>query len=469
MTKRNLKNIKSTIDSIKLIDNEKCWLLTDELNQKYCLVKESNQFLMKRNILANEKLHNDVLKSKNLNNTTFKLKDSNVEIRITDSIFKSHNWIETISFSITSFETIKFRDNRFFQFVVSSNNKKLNLYNIFDCMISVSTDTHTNALNGITFTVQDIRFNLYLVDDYFIIENLCELEFETFDGYIRNILLCFGFITGYAPMQQGYFFSYGDTAFEHGDEFAYSAAFSSTYSSSLKPINTILFYSFISDGTNEEKRKELEDSYKKDLYLISKDTFSKLCNLSIENKKLARAVELALEASQTSLESQGIVYSVVLEILSGYMYDEKPEKLKPIADKTKAKKLIENLHEVAKQNLDNYENSAIYKKIENLNSPTNRDMLLKPFEILKIELDEIDKKIINHRNDFLHCNDFIEGDELLEFAQNHFYINLKLNFLVNALILKVAGHKGKIVNYVKVYLDDMEAVKNEEFYKSIGE
>lgn len=468
MTRRDLENIKETIDSVNMIDEEKCWLLTNDSNQKYCLVKESDKFLMKRNIRTDENLENRNFRLENLNNKTFKCSESDLEIVVIDSIFKSHNWIESISFGITSFETRNFRSNSFFQLVFLSDNKKLDIQTVFDCLISVNTDSCINLYNGIAFNVQDIEFNLYLAEGYLIVENLDKLEFEKFNGYVRKVLLSFGFLTGYVPMEKGYYFSYKDNKFNSNEEFAYYEDFASTYISSLKPIDTGLFYSYMQNSNNEETRKELEDKYEKDLYKISKDIFSNLCNLSIENKKFARVIELVLEANQPSLEVQGIAYSVVLEILSNYNYEKNPEKLKPIADKKQAKELIQSLHEVAKPKIDDYKNSVIYKKIENLNTPTNKDKLVKQFEILGIELDETDVKIVNHRNNFLHGNDFVEGEEIFEFAKNYLYINLKLNFLVNALILKIAGHKGKIVNRAKVYLEEMSIVENEEIYRNIG-
>ncbi|WP_457602598.1 hypothetical protein [Nitratifractor sp.] len=176
-----------------------------------------------------------------------------------------------------------------------------------------------------------------------------------------------------------------------------------------------------------------------------------------------------MEANQTSLEAQGIVYSVVLEILTSYIAVKNEDKLTPIKDKKRAKELRNNLHDIAEKYISNYKDSPIYKRINNINTPTNMDKLIKPFEIMKIPLTEDDKKIISNRNDFLHGNDFIEGKDLSEFFSNHFYINCKLNFLVYALLLKIVGHHGKILNMVKIYLENDKRVKDEQFYRDIGD
>jgi len=468
MNKRNFSIIKEYVDNLQEIDNEKCWLLLDNEDTKYCLLKEKNKFILKRNIKQNDKFDDEALKNLNLNNQVL-TNDKKEKIIVTNSMFKSHNWIETVAYSVSSFESDNFRKNKFFQLVINSEKKNFRLDFVFDNLINMSTETHMKALNGITFKIKDIPFNFYFVNDYFVIENLEELDFEIFEQYSRTSLSCFGILTGYVPRKEGYYFSYANNKFENTKEYAYTSDFVDTYDVSYKPINNNLFYSFMPKNITETEREEFEDKARENLFLISDSVFSNLCNLNIDNKKISRTTELIMEANQTSLEAQGIVYSVVLEILTSYIAVKNEEKLTPIADKKQAKKLQKELHSIAEKYMSPYKDSPIYKKINSINSPTNMDKLLKPFEILNIPLTDIDRKIINNRNDFLHGNDFIDGDKLLEFFSNHFYINCKLNFLVYALLLKIVGHHGKIVNMVKIYLEHDERVKDEEFYRDIGD
>jgi len=468
MNKRNFSIIKEYVDNLQEIDNEKCWLLLDNEDTKYCLLKEKNKFILKRNIKQNDKFDDEALKNLNLNNQVL-TNDKKEKIIVTNSMFKSHNWIETVAYSVSSFESDNFRKNKFFQLVINSEKKNFRLDFVFDNLINMSTETHMKALNGITFKIKDTSFNLYFVNDYFVIENLKELDFEIFEQYSRTSLSCFGILTGYVPRKEGYYFSYANNKFENTKEYAYTSDFVDTYDVSYKPINSNLLYSFIPKNITETEREEFEEKARENLFLISDGVFSNLCNLNIDNKKISRATELIMEANQTSLEAQGIVYSVVLEILTSYIAVKNGDKLTPIADKKQAKELQKKLHTIAEKYMSPYKGSPIYKKINSINSPTNMDKLLKPFEILDVPLTDIDKTIINNRNDFLHGNDFIDGDELLEFFSNHFYINCKLNFLVYALLLKIVGHHGKIVNMVKIYLEHDERVKDEEFYRDIGD
>lgn len=465
---RNFKTIKEYIDNIEEINHENCWLLIDNDDKtKYCLLKENDKFIIKRNVKTNEVFSDETLKYLNLNEKILS-NDQNEKIVIIDSMFKSHNWIETVTYSVSSFESEKFRENMFFQLVVNNKEKGLRLDFIFENLISISTERYMNAFNGITFEIKDIPFNLYIVNDYFVIENLEKLDFKRFEQYCRVTLSCFGILTGYAPRNKGYYFSYENNQFENTKEYAYTSNFVNTYDLTYRPIDNNLFYSFMPKTISEDERNNFEDKAQENLFLISNATFSKLCNLNVTDKKISRATELIMEANQTSIEAQGVIYSVVLEILTSYIAVKNEGKLTPITDKTQAKTLKAKLHDVAKEYLSPYENSPISKKIDSINSPTNRDKLLKPFEFLDIKLNDIDKQIINHRNDFLHGNDFIEGKEVLEFFNNHFYINCKLNFLVYALLLKIIGHHGKIVNMVKIYLENDERVKSEEFYRDIG-
>lgn len=466
MNKRNFSIIKEYIDKLEEIDNEKCWLLLDNEDTKYNLLKEKKKFILKRNIKENDKLDDETLK--NLNNKIL-FNEEKEKIIITNSMFKSHNWIETVAYSVSSFESENFRKNNFFQLVINSEKNNFRLDFVFNNLISMSTETHMITLNGIIFKIKDIPFNLYFVNGYFVIENLEELDFEKFEQYSRTSLACFGILTGYVPRKEGYYFSYVNNKFENTKEYAYTSDFVDTYDVSYKPINSNLLYNFMPKNITEVEREEFKEKAGENLFLISDSVFSNLCNLNIDNKKISRATELIMEANQTSLEVQGIVYSVVLEILTSYIAVQNEDKLTPIADKKQAKELQKELHTIAEKYMSPYKDSPIYKKINSINSPTNMDKLLKPFEILNIPLTDIDKKIINNRNDFLHGNDFIEGEELLEFFSNHFYINCKLNFLVYALLLKIIRHHGKIVNMAKIYLENDERVKDEEFYRDIGD
>jgi len=469
--KRKFYKINTHIQMLESINEEKCILLIDKQDSiKYCLLKENNKLIMKRRVQENETFDYDNIHLLVLNQNTFLDEDKDT-IRITESLWNTTTF-DYISFNVYKFESENFQNKNFFQLIFKSDKNSPRLDFVFDDLINVSTEKSRYSLNGLTFTVKHIRFNLYFVNQKFTIENIDSINFSEFDDYSRVILLSFGFLFGYVPRGEGYYFAYENNKFEEFCDYAYSDRFIDTYQTHLKPIDKTSFYSFIPSNSTEVERKILTDKYEKNLILISKKTFSNLCSLCLDKKKILRAIELIMEGNKTTIEAQGIVYSVVLEILTSYIINDKKSKsIKPINDKKIAKKLMNELHNVAKKYIENnYTKNAIKSRIDNINTPTNRDKLTKPFDLLKIPLNEIDKKIINYRNDFLHGNNFIEEDTLLGFTTEHIYINQKLHFLVHALLLKLSGHHGKILNIVKLYpMDGCKKCEDEEIYRNIGD
>ena len=467
--KRKINDINKHIEILENLNKEKCILLKDK-NISYCLLREKNKFIMKRRVLENERIDYDNLHLLTLNEKTFLNEDKDI-IFIMESLCNASSF-DYISFNIYKFKSENFENRNYFQLIFKSDKKIPRLDFVFDNLINVSTEkSRYYSLNGLTFSIKNIRFNLYFVNQKFIIENIDYINFSEFNDYSRVVLISFGFLFGYVLRGEGYYFAYENNKFEEFCDYAYSDSFIDTYQTNFKPIDKSSFYSFIPSCCTEKERDKLTLTYEENLILISEKTFSILCTLCLDEKKILRAVELIMEGNQTTVEAQGIVYSVVLEILTSYITNDKNSKsIKPIDDKATAKKLKKELHNIAKEYIDNYKESVIKSKIDNINAPTNIDKLTKPFDLLHIPLNEIDKKIINHRNDFLHGNDFIKEDTLLEFATEHIYINYKLHFLIHALLLKLIGHHGKILNMVKLYsIDGCKKCEDEEVYRDIGE
>ena len=467
--KRKFNKINTHIQMLESLNEEKCILLIDKQDGlKYCLLKENDKLIMKRRVQQNETFDYDNIHLLVLNQNTFLDEDKDT-ILITESFWNSLTF-NYISFKIYKFESENFQNKNFFQLVFKSDKKNPRLDFVFDNLINVSTEKSRYPISGLIFTVKDIRFYLYFVNQKFTIENIDYINFSEFDDYSRVILLSFGFLFGYVPRGEGYYFAYENNDFKEFCDYAYSDSFIDTYQTHLKPIDETSLYSFIPLNCSKLDRKVLTDKYEENLILISKKIFSNLCNMCLDEKKILRSIELIMEGNQTTVEAQGIVYSVVLEILTSYITNDKNSKsIKPIDDKSTAKKLRKELHSIAKSYINNYKDSAIKSRIDNINSPTNRDKLTKPFDLLNIPLKEIDKKIINHRNDFLHGKDFIEAETLLGFTTEHIYINYKLHFLIHALLLKLIGHHGKIINVVKLYaMDGCVNCQDEEIYRDIG-
>jgi len=142
---------------------------------------------------------------------------------------------------------------------------------------------------------------------------------------------------------------------------------------------------------------------------------------------------------------KGALYSVAIEALTEYLVSETPEPFKPISNKAEAKKLISSLMAVldaSKSTIDINGYTILSKKIANINSPTNRDKLEKPFELAKIELLPDDLEALDKRNDYLHGREPLEGGTRYDLEQ----IALHLHTLISHLILKHIGYSGHLIN-----------------------
>ena len=109
--------------------------------------------------------------------------------------------------------------------------------------------------------------------------------------------------------------------------------------------------------------------------------------LSINNNK-----------TNQDLHLMGALYSVILEMITNIIYKKNEEKLFYIKNKEIRKELQKLLNDTAKvffeeNNIKNFEDSPINKILDNINKPTNKDKLIKPFEILDIKLTDFEKEI----------------------------------------------------------------------------
>lgn len=305
-------------------------------------------------------------------------------------------------------------------------------------------------------------FNIYLYPikgvQYLIIDSGEEISFDSFNRSVYSIVLVYGFITGNFPMDEGYYFAYSDKGHNNNDYIKYSR-FIDSIETIYHPIYTNAY-----GYTDDPKKAKLLN---KSLKGISEEVFSKLCTKVYTSQDFAAALYIFLEGSNGSIQMMPGSYSMCLETLTGIIAAENEGKLSPIKSKTIAKKIRKDLVSV----LENYKTDidpvydVLKNRINNFNSPTNRDKLVKPFEILKIKLTSDDLECIDRRNDFLHGrrptvekgNDF---NLILHTA-------LKLVVLNSALILKYCGFSGKILNHPQIQSLITKIDLHEDIYRDI--
>lgn len=444
------------------------------------IYNENGKFIFETNDKISR--NNSKFRYENINGQCLNFK--NLEIKVIESsIFSSG---KTNKFNLRLFSSLTFDNSKelLYKFIIYNGNFSQIYFDNFFSNNYFLISINGQVFQGIEFNINDYNFQLYRLNDLFVIESLTLINFKLFDKYIRAILGSFGFITGVAPRERSFIFSYEEFNNEIKD-FIYASNFGKTYNSRYTLIsgNPYSYYQNIDldfkftkeDGFKQDKR--IEELYKEFKH-IDRNVFETLCIKIIESEQFSEILFGVLSVNQNinpcTILLQGASYSVLLEMITNLISDENKDKLYCIRDVKKRKDLQRKLDEKAEEffrdnDLDNYPLSYIKSKILNINAPTNSDKLKAPFEILDLKLNKQEEEIIKYRNKFLHGeNPYVNKEVEIQF-KNLFYITLELNFLVNALILKYIGFRGIVRNLSKIYLDDknIEYLENEEYFKRI--
>lgn len=367
-----------------------------------------------------------------------------------------------------SLNTINKQEKKYFRLVIKRKDKeKLNLRFFFDYIYPFKMGDYKSVSQlKVKIGTNDFDFYFYLFQDtqYIFIDSKQELTYKDFYRSIYSILLSFGFITGRLPMDEGYFFAYQDKDLNNNVFIKYTSLVGSL-TNIYNPIYTNAFGYIFND---KERAQKLNEQLKG----ITEKNFSNLCSKAFDSPEFSSAMYLLMEGSKGSLQMTAGNNAICLETLTNIIADENEEKLNPIKSKTIAQEIRGELLKVVEKYKDeiNEGYQILKNKITNINQATNKDKLIKPFEILGIRLTDDDKECIDKRNDFLHGRmPDIEMGKILdenEFGKI-FHITLKLNVLINALILKTIGFSGKILNHTQIHTSITKIDLHEEIYRAI--
>lgn len=475
------KFIKNIVGLKQKVTMNNCYMkidLTKELQfidsfEKNDKLRKSEKRYKYQEIKEKELSISDELKLYNLNDSYIYTGEENIKI-IQSHIISING--KKVNLAISEWKTENFIENSSLFKLLIPNQKDIIFHNYFTNIIGMQCDKRTYFANGISFVLKEKSFLLYQLNDFLILENKNLMNYEELNKLSRIILAAFGFITGYVPLDYGYFFSYeNDSNSFTGAKF--NSSFLSTYKSkypifSLNPYEYFTGEPFTFEDGELKKNDEIEEIEKK-LRPITKEMFSNFCCMMNDDHNFSNVIFSILEVNNIknglSLLSTGALYSVALEKITSVISQDNQDSVIPIKDKKKAKELSKKLIDLAKnffisENLGDFPR-AVEARLSNINQQTNQDKLYKPYEILNIHLSPEEKDIIKRRNDFLHGNDIDElgSDEL-------FRINLELNYLVNALVFKKIGWSGIVQNLSKIYLDHkkLEILNNAKSYKELG-
>ncbi|MFR3216444.1 MAG: hypothetical protein ACLTWE_07950 [Dysgonomonas mossii] len=299
-----------------------------------------------------------------------------------------------------------------------------------------STKGHYSELNingyNILFYGIEVKNNCCLV-----IDSVEKININDFEDIVYAIRLVYAFLTGRFYKEEKMTLSSNESEFENIEHFSYQMEEESIITD-FQIVDFELFHQI----ADREKNEELKTEYNKYRKGIEPEIFSSMCNMVLSSDEFKRVLELITSAGKNNNPIiQGALYSVALETMTQIIYDENSEALAPMP-KDLFKEMRDKLMEVFspyEEKIDERGKNIINSKILNMNSPTNRDKLEKPFEIMGITLTEEEKMTIETRNKYLHGD---EPENSYEWFLKKQLNALDLFDLTARLILKYSKYEG---------------------------
>jgi hypothetical protein len=297
----------------------------------------------------------------------------------------------------------------------------------------------TVILNSYSFDI--FRYSMPSTKrNYLMIDSDNKMTLEDFRNYAYSILMGFGYITGSFVQNIGFYFSYEKNRKLQGIQVQGKRKSVYTF---LSPIYKNPYGVF--------QNRDYHEKYHNIIRGLNSSELSKLCQLINDSEEFKVIILLILESCAATQIIQPAGFAVALEGFSAFIKKEMEKEREKTSPKLSSK-ILGELKMVLTNNKEELGDSfdLFSKKIEQINQPTNKDTLLKPFEYLKIPINELDKQTIAHRNDLLHGRYDLKS--IFEGKNNdryRFSASLRLYTLLSALILKYVGFDNKIINHPK--------------------
>lgn len=152
---------------------------------------------------------------------------------------------------------------------------------------------------------------------------------------------------------------------------------------------------------------------------------------------------------------------VALETIKQIIIEENIEKISPFANESFATTTINNFKNIILTAPDEEFNdkNSVLRKLDNLRVVGNNDSFKLAFKLVGFNLTKEDEKCISMRNRFLHGNIPFENEPEQQKKKELLNITLAAHLLTCSLILKYAGYKGVVKNFLK-YWDLVNKVEN---------
>lgn len=465
--KRHSRLLK-TIDEFK--KEKKVKLLSNNLNlnQRDAKLKSNgSSFLIDFEI--------DVFSQKgNLNvgrkftNVQFGFNDAFIKI---DSVFLMSRHSYGFTGLIHGFNTNKFsaKSHYYYQLVIPLAKELTFHWQVEDKWfrndLGLESRTGTNVDFGDeTMDISVIRNEAKLY--FLIIESSKKQDLELFSSKAHSIRTVMGYLTGHYAGNEGFFFASTNKkeSFKH---FRYSPLRESMVSA-YTPINSNP-YSYLRHDRSRAKK------YESTLRPVSFEEFSLLCKKALKSIEFSTTLILILESSIASLMFMPGGYAMALEALATLIIGNQKQNTSPIKEKGKGRRIRDELlnvieqysSEISPEGLD-----ILTTRINQINNRTNSLRLKASFDKLGIELNELDLKTIQARDDLLHGRfpDLMNNKNdrsTQEINRELYFTSLRFYTLINMLILKWVGYDNRVVNYTKLKQAYTDIELNEEPFRQV--
>ena len=359
-----------------------------------------------------------------------------------------------------------------FRCFIPTSLSKLNTYRFQLETIRYSDSEKIYSAQCVRINFEDLQFNVLQIkqknEGYYVIEAFQDMSFDDFANYCYAIQQALGFVMGYMPGGEIFYFS--------GNKDYY-------YTNHVRPAMTSLYYPIHTNPYNFiQFRKTSAENYLDKLNVMSAKCFSNLVSLIYSNERFSSVVTMMIESeSIRSLLLIPSIYAIILESLSKIVCTPIVEEKKPIKNKKLFQKILKELESIIDSYSTEFESdddvlklrrrlSELNKPIKNMKQLSNTEKLIQPFEQLGIELTPEDIAMIEHRNDLLHGNTHLANStrtETCDINNYMMYASGKLYTLISSLILKYVGYSGYIINHAKTCEKYCNINTKEDYYKYI--
>lgn len=362
--------------------------------------------------------------------------------------------------------------NAYCRLVISNNDKEM----VYPTSILDYKDNHMKfdmsnwdrqmSLIGIPFlstkgmyselTIKGVKFHFYALEpiNSQVIDSIDKISIELFQQVSYAIRLCFAFLSGKFYKGESILVSSDTSDFSKIDYFDYQVEQPSIITDN-QIINPTFFF-----GQYSEKDKETQEQWKEFHNMFDPGIFSSICIKVLDSPELKRSIELIINAGSINDPIQkGALYSVSIETLTELLKTENKKVFKPIQESRIWKPFYKDLKtslDVIKGSISEEGFMMLNSKLANINSPTNREKLEKPFKLVGIDLTQTELEILEQRNNYLHGG---QPEDKNWSAMSNMKA-LKLHYLIGMLILKYFNYSGHYINMSGWYILHDRETKN---------